>query len=241
MSPLKFSVITTSFNQGKYINDNIKSVIAQNYPNFEHIVIDGGSTDETVSILKSYPHLNWVSEPDQGQADALNKGFAKATGDIIAWLNSDDWYAPGAFHTVAKEIEEYPIVVGACNIVDEVGKLIYTVPNTARNWFDVLKYWVPYSIPTQPSVFFRRDLLEMAKRSAGSYLDKNLYYTMDFDLWLRIGIQFPLIKRLDPVLSFYRSTDTSKTSHNVEGMSYANPEMSYLFRRADRTGICGAV
>jgi len=95
------SIVTPSLNQGRYIEQTIQSVLLQNYPNFEHIVIDGGSTDGTVEILKKYPHLKWISEKDSGQSEALNKGLKMATGDIIAWINSDDWYAEGAFNNVA--------------------------------------------------------------------------------------------------------------------------------------------
>lgn len=97
---LKISVVTVSFNQGRFIRQNIESVLNQGYTNFEHVIIDGGSTDETISILKEYPHLNWVSEKDKGQSDGLNKGFRKATGEIIVWINSDDMLAPGALHII---------------------------------------------------------------------------------------------------------------------------------------------
>ena len=115
----RISVVTPTYNQGKYIRDTIESVLKQNYENFEHIVIDGGSTDETVSILKSYPHLHWVSERDRGQTHALNKGFRKATGEIIAWINSDDWYADGVFHEAAAALEHAPLVMGRCELIDK--------------------------------------------------------------------------------------------------------------------------
>ncbi len=97
MPPLKLSVVTVSLNQAAYIEANIRSVLAQAYPGVEHIVVDGGSTDGTLDILKRYPHLRWISEPDTGQSNALNKGIAMATGEIVGWLNSDDTYEPGAF------------------------------------------------------------------------------------------------------------------------------------------------
>ena len=97
---LKISIVTCSYNQAEFIRQNIESVLNQNYPNFEHLIIDGGSTDGTIEILKEYPHLNWVSEPDRGQSDALNKGFRKASGDIIAWINSDDMLAPNALFNI---------------------------------------------------------------------------------------------------------------------------------------------
>ena len=94
----KISVVTVSFNHAEFIRDTIDSVASQQYPNLEHIVVDGGSQDGTIEILQEAPHLVWTSEQDRGISDALNKGFARATGDIIVWLNSDDWLAPGALH-----------------------------------------------------------------------------------------------------------------------------------------------
>src|SRR5882762_2861563 len=97
---MRISIITPSFNQGKFIEDAIQSVLIQNYPDIEHIVIDNCSTDNTMEVLKKYPHLKWISAKDRGQSDALNKGFDLATGEIIGWLNCDDFYLPGAFQTV---------------------------------------------------------------------------------------------------------------------------------------------
>lgn len=99
---MKISVITPSFNQGRFIEDAIRSVLIQDYPDFEHIVIDNCSSDNTIDVLKRYPHIRWISEPDHGQSHALNKGFHMATGDILAWLNCDDLYLRGAFHTAAQ-------------------------------------------------------------------------------------------------------------------------------------------
>ena len=114
------SIVTPSYNQGKFIEDTIQSVLIQNYPNFEHIIVDNCSTDGTVEILKKYPFLKWISEPDKGQTDALNKGFRKATGDIIAYLNSDDQYCPGVFLTVADYFLEHPECKWLC------GNVIFT-------------------------------------------------------------------------------------------------------------------
>lgn len=228
----KFSVITTSFNQGQYIAQNIESVLQQDYANFEHIIIDGGSKDSTVDVLKSYGHLKWVSEPDEGQTDALNKGFKRASGDIIAWINSDDWYAPKIFHEVAQALNESPVVMGACLLIDKDGNPMYQVDNLERSWFDMLKYWVPYSIPCQPAIFFRRELLQEFIRPDGTHLDKELYYVMDYDLWMRVARKYPFARRIAKVLAYYRMTESNKTSHDIPGMAYAEPEMSRIFNRS---------
>jgi len=224
----KISVITPSFNQGEFIEQNIKSVLAQNYPEVEHIVIDGGSTDMTVEILQRYPHLNWSSEPDNGQTDALNKGFSKATGEIIAWINSDDWYPPGVFHEIAKKLEEYPIVMGACEQTDRDGNTTEIQGNLERTWYDLLKYWVYYSIPAQPSIFFKREVLERVKRDDGTYLDNDLEFGMDYEFWLRLAKEYDFTRRIDKTLSYSRMYDTNKTGQN---MAAAYAEYSRVFSR----------
>jgi glycosyltransferase involved in cell wall biosynthesis len=179
------SLITPSLNQGQFIEQTIQSVLKQNYSNFEHIIIDGGSTDRTVEILKQYPHLKWVSEKDNGQSHALNKGLKKAKGDIIAWINSDDWYEPGAFKIVADYFDQNPnknIVMGDCNLVNEEGKIFDTVINNERGFEELKKYWVGRAIPTQPAIFFRRKLLDTY-----GCADEDLNYAMDYDLWMRFA------------------------------------------------------
>ncbi len=181
----RISVVTPSFNQGQYIEKTILSVLEQGYPDFEHIVIDGGSTDNTPDILKKYPHLKWISEKDEGQADALNKGFRMASGDIIAWINSDDWYEPEAFNTVAMWFKENPdknIVMGDCNLIDRNGTVFYVAENYERGFEEISRFWITGSIPTQPAIFFRKSLLDEF-----GYLDKSLHYAMDYDLWIRFA------------------------------------------------------
>ncbi len=224
----KFSVITVSFNHGDFIRQTIESVIKQEYPNFEHIVVDGGSTDNTVSILKEYPHLKWTSEPDRGQSHALNKGFAQATGDVIAWINSDDWYAPGAFHAVARQIEKSPIVMGATCVTNREGHPTETVENIERTWFDAMKYWVFNSVPAQPGIFFRRSVLDELSIEPMECFDEGLYFTMDYDLWLRMLERYPFSCRIPQTLAYLRNYDTNKTGADMAG---AYREMSRVFRR----------
>ena len=227
----KISVITVSYNQAEFICKNIESVLRQNYPNFEHIVIDGGSTDGTIEILESYPHLNWLSEPDRGQTHALNKGFAKASGDIIAWLNSDDWYPDNVFNEVARALKKESIVIGACQVTDKAGNPTQHVSNIGRNWFDVLKYWIYFSSPAQPSIFFKRHILEEFKISDGKYLDEGLEFCMDYEFWLRIGKKYPLKTHIPRVLSYCRTYDSNKTGRDMDS---AYREMSRVFSRYSR-------
>lgn len=203
----KISVITPSFNQGTYIEQTIQSVLAQNYPNFEHIVVDGVSTDGTLEILRKYPHLKWLSEQDKGQSDALNKGFRMASGDIIAWINSDDWYEAGAFNCIADFFVANPdknIVMGDCNLADQHNTVFDTVVNHERGFSELSRHWIPYSIPTQPAVFFRKQLLDQY-----GLLDESLHYAMDYDLWMRFA-KDNRFYHLDKTVANYRFHDDAK-------------------------------
>ena len=204
---LKISIITVSFNQGEFIRDNIESVINQNYPNYEHIIIDGGSTDNTISILKEYPHLNWVSEKDRGQSDGLNKGFKKATGDIIAWINSDDTLAPNALNVVADFFEKNPdksVVTGNQIIIDRTGKELKVIPAESFT-YDHLLNGVRTSV-MQNSTFFRRSVLLTV-----GYLDESFHYTMDHELFIRIAQKYKSYT-VNYNLACFRLWEDSKTS-----------------------------
>src|SRR3990167_2201074 len=123
-----FSIITPSLNQGCFIEEVIQCVLAQQYASFEHIIIDGGSTDETVGILQRYQHLQWISELDEGKTQAINKGFGRVNGDILCWICADDYYLPGAFEKVAACFEKEPelkVVVGRAKVVDENGNWLF--------------------------------------------------------------------------------------------------------------------
>jgi hypothetical protein len=229
----RFSVITPSLNQGRYIKQTIESVLKQKYPNFEHLIADGGSSDETLSILKSYSHLRWNSAPDGGQADALNKLLSASDGDIVAWINADDWYGDDVFSEVAEQLLSAPIVVGQCVITDEYGLEKYRPPLAPRTWFDMLKYWVPYSIPPQPAIFFRREILESVRRADGTFLDPSLNLVMDWDLWLRLAEQNAFTYISKKVFAYYRMSEGNKTSESRDWQSENHQEISRVFRTAE--------
>lgn len=179
------SIITPSFNQGPFIEQTIRSVLNQDCPNVEHIIIDGGSTDNTVEILMKYPHLIWISERDQGQADALNKGLAMATGDIIGWINSDDYYLDNIFASVARRFAEPAVrwVVGNLADLFDDGRELRFRKSPAITFEALIMN--PDIVRQQPT-FFRRETL----RRAGGW-NAEFYMVMDYDLWVRLARQTP--------------------------------------------------
>jgi len=201
------SVITPSFNQGRFIEETIKSVAEQDYPRIEHIVVDGGSSDESLSIIKRYSdRLTWVSEKDRGQADAINKGFMMAKGDILCWLNSDDTYEPGAISTAVNyllENNDVAMVYGEGNEIDEEGHLIQRFPATQQ--FDLWTLVNIWDYILQPTVFFRRSVF-----ASVGMLDLSLNWCLDWDLWIRIGSHFK-VEHIDYVFANSRIYPQTKT------------------------------
>jgi len=183
------SVITPSYNQARYLEATIQSVLGQDYPEIEYIIVDGGSTDGSVDLIQRYSNRLgwWVSERDQGQTDAINKGFTRARGQILAWLNSDDVYLPGAVSQAVAYLKAHPeagMVYGNTNFIDENGKEIGQF-NAAPTDLRLLRQGYVH-IPQQAS-FFRADLW----RKVGP-LDPSFYFAMDYDLWVRLAKLGPL-------------------------------------------------
>ncbi|MBM3143759.1 MAG: glycosyltransferase [Chloroflexi bacterium] len=181
MKPL-VSIVTPSYNQSQYLEDTIRSVLAQDYPNIEYVIVDGGSTDGSVEIIQKYAHRLswWVSEPDKGQADAINKGLRRARGEIVAWLNSDDVYFPDAISQAMDAFQAHPevgMVFGNAISMDSQG---YPLHNQAfGDWG--LDELMCYNIICQPAVFMRKEALQQA-----GFLDQSYHYLLDHHLWLRI-------------------------------------------------------
>lgn len=211
----KISIIVPTLNQARFIEETIQSVLTQNYPNLELIVLDGGSTDDTVEILKKYTgSLTWISEPDKGQVDAINKGLNLVTGEVVAYINSDDVYTPTALLTVGKYFSEHPdtqIVTGKCINIDENGVETRALIKLYKNFWLKLgidRFLTVLDYVSQPSTFWRSGLIQ----SIGLF-DDQFRNAMDYDYWLRISQKHKL-GFINKYLSKFRIYPTSITSSN---------------------------
>lgn len=183
------SIVTPSYNQGRFLEATIQSVLAQDYPRLEYIIVDGGSQDGSQEIIKRYADRLawWISEPDSGQTDAINKGFSHAKGEIFAWLNSDDTYQPGAVREAVTYLQSHPevgMVYGDANLIDDDGLVIGKFPASQTDYRRLRQGYV--HIPQQ-AAFFRADLW----RQVGP-LDPTFYFAMDYDLWVRLARLAPI-------------------------------------------------
>jgi len=184
MTDPKVSIITPSFNQARYLEATIQSVLSQDYARIEYAIVDGGSTDGGVDMIKKYADRLtwWASEKDRGQTDAIHKGFARATGDILAWINSDDTYEPGAVTAAVNYLQAHPevgLVYADCNYINEGGHVIGKFPAAQTDLPRLRRGNV--HIPQQ-TTFFRADLWNRL-----GPLDPSFYFAMDYDLWTRIA------------------------------------------------------
>jgi glycosyltransferase involved in cell wall biosynthesis len=210
---MRISIVTPSLNQGRYLGEALESVRLQNYPSVEHLIMDGGSTDQSVPLLqcldgkKDWSHVRWTSGPDGGQSEALNRGFATAEGDIIGWLNSDDRYRPGCFDYIVKAFEENPAVdvfYGDYTLIDQDGGTLQVRREIEFNRFVLLYHHVFYIATT--ATFFRRRIFE-----EGNWLKQDLHYAMDYEFFLRLARAGYRIRRIPRVIADFRVHPESKS------------------------------
>lgn len=209
---LRISIVVPSFNQGSYIGETLASIVEQAYPNLEIIVVDGGSSDGSLAVIKSFEsHLAWwISEPDTGQTAAINKGFRKSTGEIMAWINSDDRVTPGALYRVADHFQTHPdtqVLYGNRILIDEQSLEIgrWVLPAHSDN---ILK-WADF-VP-QETLYWRRGAWE----KIGGQLDESFRFAMDWDLLLRFARQHQKIDRVPCFLGLFRIHQAQKTTKNM--------------------------
>lgn len=212
------SITTPSYNQAQYLEATIQSVLRQDYPAHEYFVMDGGSTDNSVDVIRRYEDrlTGWLSERDKGQPDAINKGWLRSTGDILGWLNSDDLYCEGAFRRVAEEFAAHPemmVLAGHCQLMNEQGEIVSA--KFARR-FDVMRILMTGGdVPGQPAVFIRRSVFENV-----GLLRTDMYYLLDYDYWIRVGLRYADAMRcIDAPLAISRFWLGTKTLTGVQAIA----------------------
>jgi glycosyltransferase involved in cell wall biosynthesis len=205
----RVAIVTPSYNTGRYIGPCVKSVLDQDYPNVDYLVMDGGSTDNTVDVLKSFgPRLRWVSQKDKGQSDAIVRGFQQTTGDILGWLNSDDTFAPGALRAVAQFFTDHPdidVLYGDADYTDTqdnfIARCVHIEPYSKHRLFHYSDFLV------QPATFFRRSIYDKV-----GGVDVSIHWAMDYDLWLRMAAAGAKFAYLPRKLAHFRWLHDNKTA-----------------------------
>jgi glycosyltransferase involved in cell wall biosynthesis len=237
------SIVTPSFNQSTFIGDALESVEIQNNEYCEHLVIDGMSTDDTIDVLRDHAtnregrSLVWISERDSGQSEALNKGFRRARGEIIGWLNSDDLYRPGCFRHIIQAFESNPevdIFYGDYRIVDEAGRTLEIRREIEFNAF-VLWYHRTLYIPTT-ATFFRRRIFE-----EDNWLDEKLQYAMDLEFFIRLAERGYRFKHIPQLLADFRMQPGSKTCNSPDRQRMEHQQVIFasapILRRLKTPGL----
>ncbi len=223
----KISIITPSYNQVQYLEKTIDSVLSQNYPNLEYIIIDGGSSDGSVNIIRKYrKHLAyWVSEPDRGQSHAINKGIKIATGDVINWLNSDDFYEPKGLQKVVEFFDDPSLncFCGRSRLFDENGTIKYSRGTDVYS--GNLAKTIGWARIDQPVTFFRKSAWDTV-----GLLNEQLHYTMDREWWMRYLYIFGLhgIVRINEALLNFRLHEDSKTVSSKERFQIEHDSIFYI-------------
>jgi hypothetical protein len=244
------SIVTPSYNQAQFVEETIRSVLLQGYPNVEYIIIDGGSTDGTVEIIRKYERwlAYWVSERDRGQSDAINKGLARTRGEILAWLNSDDCYLSGCMSMIVAAFAQHPkagVVYGRIEQIDEQGRRMKVNSahycNLPYTFADQLTQQM---IIPQQAAFWRREVMDTV-----GPLRTDLHYAMDFEFWIRIGRHYPIIST-SHVLAQYRFSDVNKGGAQGWGWGpefidilddlYADPDLPKEILSLKRKAYAGA-
>lgn len=240
------SIVTPSLNRGDVIGEAIASVLEQDYPRIEYLVMDGGSSDRTLDILRGHgDRLRWVSAPDAGQSAAINAGWRSTSGEIVAWLNTDDTYLPGAVRRVVEFFAAHPevdAVFGDCLYVDAHGRHPRPYPTRPYDYLELVRTTINY-LP-QPATFMRRRVL-----ASIGYLDETLHYVMDLDYWLRLGLRHG-VAYLPAWLATLRLHAGAKSVQDLEGFGpelvavyqalFARPDLPAAVRAIEREALSNA-
>jgi glycosyltransferase involved in cell wall biosynthesis len=232
--PPRITVVTPSYNAGRFLEACISSVLDDGYAGLEYIVIDGGSTDDTLEILGKYETrlAYWHSRPDRGQAHAINTGLARATGDVVAYLNADDRYRPGTLHTVAALFRDRPdvnVVFGDALFTDEAGRPTARYVGVDQPFAEKIRYWRGWPVP-QPTVFLRRGVVQ-----AHGGLDESFHYALDYDWFLRIS-RTERFHHAGAILAEYRLRGDSKTGDWLQSREKFHVECARAVRKHVRPG-----